>query len=101
MKTGTAAANQDRPARLNTVAVNTVEDVPPADDTPRLASPQFNFPHVADIVYHFLQDAMGGGFQGSVALVTRKSLCSGGTRGVEASTFFSPLLAILSFVSLP
>jgi len=72
------------------VAVNTVEDVPPADDTPRLASPrlalpQFNFPHVADIVYHFLQDEMGGGFQGSVALVTRKSLCSGGTMGVEAS----------------
>jgi hypothetical protein len=26
------------PALLNTVAVNTVEDVPPADDTPRLAS---------------------------------------------------------------
>jgi len=60
------------------VPVNTVEDVLPADDTPRLAS---NFPHVADIVYHFLQDAMGGGFQGSVALVTRKSLCSGGTVG--------------------
>ena len=67
------------------MAVNTVEDVPPADDTPRLASPQFNFPHVADIMYHFLQDEMDGGLQGSVALVTRKSLCSGGTMGVEAS----------------
>ena len=42
MKTGTAAASQDRAARLNTVAVNTVEDVPPADDTPRLASPRLS-----------------------------------------------------------
>jgi hypothetical protein len=74
------------PALLNTVAVNTVEDFPSADASPRLASPQFNFPHVADVVYHFLQDGGVGGVQGSVALVTGKSLCSGGAVGVEISS---------------